>query len=172
MKKTISLLFLTSFSFIFSQSNMEESTKLLYHIKQALQYSDQGDDMKAISSFNIALEISPNNSNTLYSRGNSWLKLSNFEKAIKDFSKAIDINPKFEDAYFNRGIAFKSIEKFNNAIRDFSKVIEINPEDANSYYHRGLMFGSLGESELACSDISMAKSLGKAINPSILNLCL
>ncbi|MDB2389488.1 tetratricopeptide repeat protein [Flavobacteriaceae bacterium] len=171
MNRLIALLLLTSFSPVNSQEIIEESAKFLYFGKQGLKNAADGNHAKAILDFNHALEIFPDNTNALFSRGNSLLRMSRFEEAIADFSKVVEINPEHEDAFFNRGFAFKAIEKYREAIQDFSMVIKMNPTDGKSYYFRGVIFGVVGENKLACMDIKMANTLGEKIQPSILQLC-
>ena len=115
---------------------------------------------KAISYFNKAIELDPNNAVAYHNRGLVYFKTGSyyntepFYEAISDFSKAIEVDPNYVDAYYNRGLAYNNLfhhyqklpaetfppeieDKYHEAIADFDKVLELDPKYALAYAGKG-----------------------------------
>ena len=120
----------------------------------------KGNYDKAISYFNKAIELDPNNAVVYHNRGLVYFKTGSyyntepFHKAISDFSKAIELDSNYEDAYYNRGLAYNNLfhhyqklpaetfppeieDKYHEAIADFDKVLELDPKYALAYAGKG-----------------------------------
>lgn len=67
--------------------------------------SESGDKQGAISDYNQAIRINPNDATTYYNRGVAKSALGDNKGAISDYNQAIRINPNYADAYNNRGNA-------------------------------------------------------------------
>jgi tetratricopeptide (TPR) repeat protein len=59
----------------------------------------------ALTDCNEALRLKPNDSNTLDSRGLTYLKLGQLEKAIADYDAALKTDPKLAGSLYGRGVA-------------------------------------------------------------------
>ena len=115
---------------------------------------------KAISYFNKAIELDPNNAVAYHNRGLVYFKIASyfntepFYKAISDFSKAIELDPNYVDAYYNRGLAYNNLfhhyqklpsesfppeieDKYRKAIADFDTVLELDSHYALAYAGKG-----------------------------------
>ncbi len=81
--------------------------------------------LKAINSYNKAINIDANNPRLYLLRSHCYYSLNNYQNAIKDYTKVIDLNPdisKNYDAnpYFHRGICYYKIGDHDKALEDFS----------------------------------------------------
>jgi tetratricopeptide (TPR) repeat protein len=85
----------------------EEAVKYVSAAKmldKGIQLRLEGEDIKAINSFNSGLKANPTYG--LYvERGRTYLKMKRFNEAINDFDSAIDLNPNYMKAYYFKGIA-------------------------------------------------------------------
>jgi tetratricopeptide (TPR) repeat protein len=125
--------------------------------------SDQGDKQGAISDYDKAIAINPQDAEAYNNRGNIKSNLGKKQEAIGDYDKAIAINPKSAVTYYNRGIAKSDLGKKQEAISDFDKAISINPQYTNAYSNRGVAKSELGNKQGAISDFDKAI----AINPKL-----
>ena len=78
----------------------------------------------ALSDFNRALELDPDNVYILYDRANLYLAMGDFEKAIDDFTHSISGNHNLAEAYYNRGLARIKNGQRKEGISDLSKAGE------------------------------------------------
>lgn len=106
----------------------------------------KGNYNKAISYFNKAIELDPNNAFAYNNRGLAHSELKEYNKAISDYNKAIALKPDYAIAYFNRGLSYFATgsyynsKPFESAVSDFSKAIELKPDYVGAYYNRGLAY--------------------------------
>tara|TARA_Y100001968_G_C19361031_1_gene719820 strand:- start:237 stop:1133 length:897 start_codon:yes stop_codon:yes gene_type:complete len=129
-----------------------------------------GNFKDAISSFNIAIEISSedlsredelDNSIVYVQRGNCYRELGEEQKALNDYQARISINSYCEEALSGIGIIASSFFKDDAAaIEYFNKAILSNSENPFHYLKRGISKQALGDSNGACEDWKKASELG------------
>ena len=93
-----------------------------------MTYADVGDFDAAIRDYNDTIELSPEDADAYYNRGNAYLAKDNFDAAIRDYNDTIELSPEDADAYNNRGVAYADIGDLDAAIRDYNDAIALNPE--------------------------------------------
>ena len=98
---------------------------ILLDLKNFLQ-----DYQGAISDFNKAIEINPNDADHYYNRSRSYYFLKDYYQAISDSTKAIKFNSKYEKAFAVRGISKKNIGDIKGACSDWRKASSLGNEDA------------------------------------------
>ena len=94
---------------------------------------------EALSDYNIAEKLQPENPKVYYNRGNLLGNKKKYNEAISDFSMAIKLKNDYALAYFGRGITECNSEKkeagckdLQNAIRSYGlQVIKITKENEN-----------------------------------------
>jgi tetratricopeptide (TPR) repeat protein len=144
------------------------------------------DEKGAIEDFTYVLKTEPDNINSLYNRGSSYLALKDYMKAIKDLDKVISLQRDHFKAIVNRGICYLEQDKFEAAIDNFNLAIGLQPANGEGFYMRGIAhLNSSGVTsaafktsknkkivrennkkiQLACSDFEKARDFkyGKAI---------
>ena len=135
---------------ILASEKMEEGNKLSY----------QGDYQGALSKYNEAMQISPNNKNARRSVETIYSYWQNSEQAMADYNKAIEQNPKNSDAYRNRGMFYFYLSDYENAVKDFDKAISLNPNKARYYFDRGYIYYYYNENnQQALKDFTKAIQL-------------
>ncbi len=90
----------------------------------------------AMSDFNQALRLSPNNAYIHYDRASLHLASGNTASAIADYTTAIRLEPHLAEAYYNRGIIYYNEGDKASAVRDLSKAGELGLFDAYSVMKR------------------------------------
>jgi tetratricopeptide (TPR) repeat protein len=69
-------------------------------------YSDLQKYELALSDYNNAIDINPNDATAYLGRGVLYSDLRKYDLALSDFSKAIEINPNLAQAYLGRSILY------------------------------------------------------------------
>lgn len=72
----------------------------------------------AVSDFNNAIDLEPNDAELYYNRGYSKTDLFEYQEAIDDYSKAIEINPNYTSAYANRSALKEALGDMSGACAD------------------------------------------------------
>ncbi|MBO4607611.1 MAG: tetratricopeptide repeat protein [Prevotella sp.] len=78
----------------------------------------------ALSDFNHALALDPDNVYIYYDRANLYLTMGDYEKAIEDYTRCIEGRHQLAEAYYNRGLARIKNGKRKEGIADLSKAGE------------------------------------------------
>jgi tetratricopeptide (TPR) repeat protein len=104
-----------------------QDVKKLYDEGWALL--DQQKYQEAISAFDKAIELNPNDANAWYNKGYALGNLAKYEEAIIAFDKAIEIKPDDANAWNNKGYALFNLGKYEEAIECYDKALEIEPKN-------------------------------------------
>ena len=111
---------------------------------------------EAITSYDNALEIKPDNHEAWYNRGIALFNLGRIEEAIASYDQALKIKPDDADAWYNRGIALDDLGRIEEAITSYDQALKIKPDDADAWCFRGITLGNLGRIEEAIASFDHA----------------
>ena len=112
-------------------------------------YSEMGDLVRAISAYQMALDINPNHSNTLYNLGNVYRDQGRLGEALEVYQKVVRLNPRKSDAFINMGAIYKRRGDLKEAKKNFQKAIKADSHNATAYFNLGYLeekAGNLRES--------------------------
>lgn len=124
--------------------NLDEVLKLeitnpkAYFMK-GMCYRDLGDTIKAVSSFQTAIEQKKEYYDAylqlamIYHRKNDKLALQYYDGAIR-------VNPKSVDAYYGRGLWYQENERnYDKAIQDYTSALQIAPNTPRVHFALGFL---------------------------------
>ncbi|UCD83580.1 MAG: tetratricopeptide repeat protein [Deltaproteobacteria bacterium] len=97
------------------------------YIELGLLSEQQEDYPQAITYYQKAIALSPENFVGHYNLGVVYRKLRYVNRAITEFKKASELNPDFIPAYMNLARCYKYQGDKDQAIRMYQKVLEIDP---------------------------------------------
>lgn len=103
----------------------------------------------AIKNFKEALNLNPNNENTLFHFSNSQREAGYIEESIKNLKKIIKMNPLSSNALNNIANNYKSLGNFKKALTNYKRAIKIDPNNELSHLNLGIIFYENGEYESA-----------------------
>ena len=92
---------------------------------RGILYDKLGNDVQALSDYNMAIEIYPPYAEAYMNRGISYFKTRKFAHTISDFNKAIELKPDYKDAYFNRGLFYFQMKEYAKSRADLYKAEEL-----------------------------------------------
>ena len=130
-----------------------------FYNNQGIAKSELGEYVAAISDFDMALRLDPDDVETCIAykyRGIAKSKLGEYVAAISDFDMALRLNPNDTGAYTYRAFAKRDLGEHFSAISDYDAAIRLTPDDAKLYMLRAFTKSDLGEHFSAISDYDAA----------------
>jgi tetratricopeptide (TPR) repeat protein len=135
---------------------MEEAMELLsktgYATKLSLPWSVYGDIYYAMGRMNrantcyeMALQISPNNSEALLNMGNMHAVKGEMDLAVASYMKASDINSEDPRVWNNLGVIYLSQQKFDDALAAFERAISRDEKFPMPYYNAATILQRSGK---------------------------
>jgi tetratricopeptide (TPR) repeat protein len=135
------------------------------HATAGVAYRDSGLEDHAISEYNEAIAIDPNNAIVRVLRGQAFNKAhAHLRESVGDFSKAIEIDPKFVSAYIGRGSARHALNENDEALRDLAMAIALDPTSVASYLTRAFLYYDLGEFDEAIAGFTQTIGLDPSLD--------
>ena len=107
----------------------------------------------AVTSYDRALQINPNNYQSWSNRGNVLSELGRKEEAITSYDCALQINPDYYIAWFNRGNVLSELGRKEEAIASYGHVLQINPDYYIAWFNRAIAICYLGVEKLSSTDL-------------------
>jgi tetratricopeptide (TPR) repeat protein len=99
---------------------------------------------EAITLYDKALEIDPNDVVALNNKGLALKNLSKYEEAITLYDKALEIDTKEVNVLTNKGVALDDLGRYEEAITWYDKALAVNPMDVDTLFNKGVAFTKLG----------------------------
>ncbi len=92
------------------------------------KYFDSDQPMKAITTYDKALELKRNDPNVLTDQGVMFRRLGWFDKALSNFEEASRIAPNHQQSFYNQGIVYRyDLQDFPKAKAAWERFLAINP---------------------------------------------
>lgn len=118
----------------------------------------------ALSDFEKADELEPNNTETLDRLAVANFHLRRFDDAIAAMEKAIEFNPpdvnrlrkSLATMLASRALKYSQEKRYSDAIADLNKAIELDPESKNYHRNRASCYHNSGNYERALPDFDEA----------------
>ncbi len=130
------------------------------HMNLGLALFAEGKIREAISHYNRAIQIKPNDADFYNNRGVAYANLSQYQLAVEDFNKAIRLSDNIAESYVNRGTIYYNLRQYQRAIEDFNEAIRLRPNCIDAYYKRAFIYLNQGNVKSGCSDAQKACLMG------------
>jgi tetratricopeptide (TPR) repeat protein len=111
-----------------------------YNERWLVRYQHTGDFQKAIADQTAILRLNISNASNALAyerRGNTRLKIEDFQGAIDDASAAIRIDSQNFGGYWNRSLGYLLLKDYNQALADANTAIQLYPKAAGAFAVRG-----------------------------------
>lgn len=139
---------------LFSHALMTTRDNAVAHSFLAVELDKDGKTNEAMYHHNEAIRIIPDYFEAYYKRGNTYVKLGQYQYAIDSYNAAIRLNPYYAASYNGRGTAYAETGQYQKAIENYSKAITLRNDYVDAFYNRGLTYVKLRRYELAFEDFN------------------
>jgi lipoprotein NlpI len=139
------------------QSSRETPTnRAIAYYNRGNVWRADGDDDRAITDYDKAIELNPKYAHAFGNRARSWQSKGDLDRAVADFSEAVRLDPKNVKDWSGRGDAYQAKGDYDRAIADYDQVIRLDPKDASAYNNRGNGWYGNGDYDRAIADYNEA----------------
>ncbi|MGA2243313.1 MAG: tetratricopeptide repeat protein, partial [Verrucomicrobiota bacterium] len=98
---------------------------------------NEGHIEEAMEHYHKAIQINPNNCETLINLGIAFAAQGQFNEAIAHYQRALQINPDYAEAYINLGLVLLKKGNEDEAITYFQRALQIKPDFAEAHINLG-----------------------------------
>lgn len=130
-------------------STLETSSE---YIARGNGYLKDGKKQEAISSFNKAVALNPNNIDAYESRGAAHFYNGQYALAAADFDRVLKTNPYRVSTYTAYASVLAAQGRFNDALEVLNIVERLNAATPETYFARAGVYYMLGKYDLAVAD--------------------
>ncbi|MFP4089819.1 MAG: tetratricopeptide repeat protein [Cyclobacteriaceae bacterium] len=119
--------------------HLPDEPNIFYFSGDVLQ--NNGRLEEAINDYTNAVKLAEKKGSQLlylfyFNRGNSWLKLKNYQKAVRDYDEAIKLQPFHQPSFVNRGMSRYNLKDKEGACQDWQKGVKLGYEQAENYLNK------------------------------------
>jgi tetratricopeptide (TPR) repeat protein len=129
------------------------------HISTGVKLFGRGKIKKAITCFEKAMALDPQNVDAHYHMGMALSGLGKSKKAVASFRRALEINPNYFQGWFQLGLLLTKTDSMDHAITCLLTAVEICPDDARAYFRLGNALAEQNHIDLAISCYRQAVQL-------------
>jgi tetratricopeptide (TPR) repeat protein len=112
---------------LFSHALFVTKNNYVMHTNMGALMAGQGNIQEALSHYNKALQIRPDDLEGNYNLGNLYLRQGRFRDAIFYYGEAVRSKPDFAPAHNNLGIALGQSGDRTKAVEQFRKAVSLDP---------------------------------------------
>jgi len=114
---------------------------------------------EALADFNRAIELDPEDAQTIANRGITYVAMERYNDALTDLSHAIEIEPDNAIMTARRGVFYQLMKQYDDALADLNRAIELQPDNVPMIAIRGETYRLMKEYERALADLDQAVEL-------------
>ena len=153
------------------KAQFEEADKVFLSNEKVKEGNEQfiWDNDRALSLYNEALELNPQNGVAYFNRGLVYMEFHEYSSAAEDFAKAISLNVDSAILYNNFGYALTELGEYNRAEIYLKKAESMNTASDDIYANLGLAYFELKDYENALYNLDNSIELNANI-PETLRL--
>lgn len=125
-------------------------------------YFKDGQTQKALSAYNRAARLNPDNAAVYASRGAAYFFTGDYPAAQADFLKVLDMNPYQPEGYSALGSVLAAQGQYETALQVLNLALILSPDKPEVFFSRGGINFMLGQYEQAVADYSHVLKLRPA----------
>lgn len=116
----------------------------------------KGDNTKAVSRFQNAVDIDSSNAEYLYHLGRAFYNAGDVVKAKENLEKAVKISPENSDIHFQLGVAYDYLGETKKALLEFEQAYKLNSSNTESLVRIANIYRTQGEYDKAMQLLTSA----------------
>lgn len=108
-----------------------------------------GKFQEAIDAYDLALQINPDDVDTLINKSSAYNDIKQYDNALKIANDAITINPQIPEAWANRGTALSHLNLLEESITSYQEACRLNPLFFEAWLNQNLPLNKLSRHDEA-----------------------
>jgi tetratricopeptide (TPR) repeat protein len=108
-------------------------------LSRAKAFNDLRRYEEALQDLNRALELDPNNTQALATRGNTYLLIERNEEALQVLNRALQLDPNNTQTLGLRGDTYRKMKRYEQALQDFTRGLQLDPNNTTVLARRKLL---------------------------------
>lgn len=136
---------------------------------RGLIYFQSGQQQKAITDYNTALQLNPKLVSAYNNRANYYAACGELTAALVDYEIALDLDPSHARAWINRGITLRDLGQYYEAIENFEIALLFGQLKGHIFAERGRTYHLWGDWNCAIADyrraLTQLPSCGSSYEP-------
>jgi protein O-GlcNAc transferase len=144
---------------IFKSLFLHEKNDVRIPYNLGLVYSLQGNHRLAIATYDLAIEIQPDDVNSYINKASSCIDANEYVMALMTLDFVLKMQPQISVAWSNKGVALKGLKCYDEAIAHYEKALSLKPDYAEAWSNKGITLHELKRYDEAVIDFDQALSL-------------
>lgn len=140
-------------------SNVQLSFTANDYVEQGKALYFEGRYEEAVTFYDKAIQIEPDNPKASFGRGAALAKLQQTEAAIASYDKAIQLKPDFVEAWFGKGTALAKLQQIEAAITAYDKATQLKPDFFLAWFGKARCYALQGDTDHTFENLQQAISL-------------
>ena len=148
-----------------AQREQERVAQVIKYEEAAKQFRENGNFQEALQEQKKAVELNPDDDESLKLLGGIYIELKQYEKAVKVLEKGKQINPNNDAIRFELSWALEELGNQNKSLSELKEAVRLAPKNPMYLTNLGIAYGKIEDKEL--QEESYKKAL--AIDPDYLD---
>ena len=127
--------------------------------QQAVKLSQKKSWEQAISAYQKAIALEPNDAATHYNLALALKYSGDAQHAVDEFQEALRLKPKWADAHFGLGAAFYDLHDQAAALKEIRTAVELDPANASAHRFLARIYSQQNDFSTAQSELRQALGL-------------
>ena len=115
-----------------------------------------GRKSEAVDANQKAVDLSPQDTQSLINLGVALLELGRLDEAEASFTQVITLKPDYTDAHYNLGNTLRELGRLEEAAASYNQAVASKPDHAKAHYNLGITLKQLGRLEEAAASYNQA----------------
>lgn len=151
------------------QGLMLDRTQVRFHLLAVQALNGMGQYSDAIKAADAALELAPDNTQTLYGKATALMKQCRFIEAANLAERIVHLDPNHANAYLNWGTALHALGRSSDALAVLDRLLAMKPDYANALMNRSSVLFALGRAEESLQSADAALKIQPDSTIALLN---
>ena len=139
------------------QFNNKNDERIPYNL--GLIQAMLGDHQGALKAYDVALELKPDDVETLINKASSCNDIKNYALALEILERAIQIRADIPEAWSNKGIALSNLNLYGRSVSAYDEAIKLNPNYFEVWSNKSIPLYKLKKFEEAINACDKALTL-------------
>ena len=154
------------------QKTEEPPTNFEWYAQQGKQFLQSNRFGQAIEMHRKALELRPEDYDSLWSLGHSYFSIGKFQEGLESAQKAVQISPASANAHFLLANIYSGMQRHGEAIEEYNKTNALAPNSNYSFYNLGTSYLTTRQFELAIKALKESVRLNPSYGQAHMNLAV